>query len=192
MGAEEHVNALEKGDDAKEVIVAVIRTAFPHQNIPDGPYERVADKVMEAAAGDAWMRVKLYEGLESLNALAGGEFTALDPETALTVLQRIPDIVFFRFIRQTTIVNLYEDEEVWEVLGYEGPSFDKGGYVDRGFDDLDWLPDPRITEYDGPEEWHDVVDALPRSSATMARPTRAAVPAGETSARGGRASTGGS
>jgi hypothetical protein len=24
----------------------------------------------------------------------------------------------------------------------EGPSFDKGGYLHRGFNDLDWLPDP--------------------------------------------------
>ena len=41
-------------------------------------------------------------------------------------------------------MTLYSDPEVWELLGYEGPSFDKGGYIDRGFDDLDWLPDPRI------------------------------------------------
>jgi hypothetical protein len=34
------------------------------------------------------------------------------------------------------------------LLGYEGPSFDKGGYLNRGFNDLDWLPDPRITELD--------------------------------------------
>jgi hypothetical protein len=27
------------------------------------------------------------------------------------------------------------------MLGYEGPSFDKGGYLERGFNDLDWLPD---------------------------------------------------
>ena len=50
----------------------------------------------------------------------------------------------------TCVVALYDDREVWELLGYEGPSFDKGGYVDRGFDDLDWLPDPRISESDAP------------------------------------------
>ena len=44
----------------------------------------------------------------------------------------------------SAVVTLYSDPEVWELLGYEGPSYDKGGYVDRGFDDLDWLPDPRI------------------------------------------------
>ena len=52
-------------------------------------------------------------------------------------------------MHSTTVVALYDDHEVWELLGYEGPSFDKGGYLHRGFDDLDWLPDPRIEEYDG-------------------------------------------
>lgn len=45
-----------------------------------------------------------------------------------------------------TVVFTYSDREVWTVLGCEGESSDKGGYVDRGFDDLDWLPDPRIEE----------------------------------------------
>ena len=48
------------------------------------------------------------------------------------------------------MVALYDDHEVWDLLGYEGSSFDKGGYLHRGFDDLDWLPRPRIEEYDGP------------------------------------------
>ena len=42
----------------------------------------------------------------------------------------------------TTVVALYDDHEVWDLLGYEGSSFEKGGYLHRGFDDLDWLPRP--------------------------------------------------
>ena len=50
------------------------------------------------------------------------------------------------------VVGIYDDHEVWERLGYEGASFDQGGYLHRGFDDLDWLPDPRIEEYDGHDQ----------------------------------------
>jgi hypothetical protein len=46
-------------------------------------------------------------------------------------------------------VALYDDAEVWDLLGYEGASFDKGGYLHRGFDDLDWLPRARVEEYTG-------------------------------------------
>jgi hypothetical protein len=30
---------------------------------------------------------------------------------------------------------------VWTKLGYEGPSAPEGGYLHRGFDDIDWLKD---------------------------------------------------
>ena len=66
------------------------------------------------------------------------------------LLQELADTEFFTFVCGIAVVSLYDDHEVWELLGYEGASFDKGGYIDRGFDDLDWLPTPRIEEYDGP------------------------------------------
>jgi hypothetical protein len=37
---------------------------------------------------------------------------------------------------------LYNNPLVWQAFGYEGASFDHGGYLERGFDDLGWLPDP--------------------------------------------------
>ena len=45
-------------------------------------------------------------------------------------------------MRSTAVVEVYSDERTWQLVGYEGPSFDKGGYINRGFNDLDWLPDP--------------------------------------------------
>jgi len=28
---------------------------------------------------------------------------------------------------------------VWPIFGYEGASFEYGGYIDRGFNDINWL-----------------------------------------------------
>ena len=50
----------------------------------------------------------------------------------------------FDLIKATTVVALYDNPLVWKAFGYEGPSVHLGGYVNRGFDDLDWLPDPPI------------------------------------------------
>ena len=134
------------------------------------------------------MRVKLAHGLDSLEALADGRFAELSPEEALPLLLRIQHTTFFGFVRQTVVVSLYEDEELWEVIGYEGPSFEKGGYLHRGFDDLDWLPDPRIEEYDG-EPLEEVVSDLPRGATTKSV-RGAAVPAGQSRARAGRTGRG--
>jgi len=34
------------------------------------------------------------------------------------------------------------DPALWKTLGYQGSSIEHGGYLYRGFDDIDWLPQP--------------------------------------------------
>ena len=147
-------------DDARSVLIRVIRVAFPHPSFPDGPYERTADTILAEAENSTWFRVALTQGLLTLGHLAGGDFRDLDDEAATKVLRRIETTEFFGFVRRTTVLNLYDNEDVWEVLGYEGPSFPKGGYVNRGFNDLDWLPDPRIDTYDGPNQLVEIADGV--------------------------------
>lgn len=147
------LNATRMTPEARTLLVRVLRVAFPHPQFPDGPYERTADTILEEANASTWWRVALTQGLNSLNDVCGGDFTSLPDDEALAVLRRVETSTFFGFVRRTAVLNLYDDAEVWEALGYEGPSFDKGGYLHRGFDDLGWLPDPRVEEYDGPEEF---------------------------------------
>lgn len=133
-------------DQARDVLIRIIEVAFPHRNFPPGPYHRMADKLITMADDSTWFRIKLIQGVETLNSLAEGKFSELDDTSALKVLKQVEKTEFFNFIRRTTVLEMYDDEEVWEALGYEGPSFDKGGYINRGFNDLDWLPEPRIEE----------------------------------------------
>ena len=37
------------------------------------------------------------------------------------------------------VTGLYNQKEIWPIFGYEGESFSQGGYIERGFDDIDWL-----------------------------------------------------
>jgi hypothetical protein len=135
-------------DRQRQVLFRLLRVAYPHDRFPDSPYERTAKQVEEAAA--AASEDDLAALAEGLDALADAEFLNLDEDAATTALRQIDQQPFFRQIHATTVVALYDDREVWDLLGYEGSSFDKGGYLARGFDDLDWLPDPRITELDEP------------------------------------------
>ncbi|GAA4684304.1 hypothetical protein [Frondihabitans cladoniiphilus] len=154
-------------DEARSTLIRVIRVAFPHDSFPDGPYERTADTILKAAEESTWFRVALTQGLLTLAHLAGGDFRDLDEDAATSVLRRIESTEFFGFIRRTTVLNLYDDPEVWEAVGYEGSSVEKGGYVDRGFNDLDWLPEPRIETYEG-EPIVEIASSVPL------RPTHAA------------------
>ena len=47
---------------------------------------------------------------------------------------------FFVAIQMSVQTAFYNHPAVWAHLGYEGPSFDKGGYLNRGAGVIDWLP----------------------------------------------------
>ena len=123
-------------------LVRLLRVAYPHPSFPDAPYQRTAKSVQDADADHL-----LATGLAELDDIAGGDFGALSDAEATAAVERIADSAFFKLVHSTTVVALYDDREVWDLLGYEGSSYDKGGYLHRGFDDLDWLPAARITEY---------------------------------------------
>ncbi len=153
-------------DDARAVLVRAVRVAFPHERFPDGPYERTADKIVEAADASTWLRLLLVQGIGSLESLSGGTFRDMDADDATAILRHVEGTEFFGLLRRTAVLHLYDDPDSWDALGYEGPSFDKGGYVDRGFDDLDWLPTPRVEEYSGAEDIVEVAPDLARGGAS--------------------------
>jgi hypothetical protein len=154
-------------DAARRNLLRLLRVAYPHPRFPDGPYERTADAIIEQAAGDRWHALQLAAGLAALDAR--GSFLDLDHAAALGLLQQIEQAPFFVFIRTVTVVTLYDDAEVHRLLGYGGPSFDQGGYLHRGFDDLDWLPTPRVEEYDGPDQLVEVApDDEPATASAQA------------------------
>jgi hypothetical protein len=130
--------------DVKQgTLVALIRAMYPHDSFPDGPYERSAEAITAAAAADHRISAQLGQGLAELDA-AG--FDGMDAAAKLAHLHTISATTFFQSVRGEVITSLYNDPEVWGILGWEGESFSKGGYLERGFDDLDWLPAARIEE----------------------------------------------
>jgi hypothetical protein len=124
-------------------LTAMVRRMFPHERFPDGPYERCAAAIRDAAQADVRTKAQLEEGLRALVARRFGD---MDADAAMACLKEISGSSFFAFVQSTVVTTLYDDHEVWALLGYEAGSFAKGGWVDRGFNDLDWLPEPRIEE----------------------------------------------
>ncbi len=92
-------------------------------------------------------RALIADGLADLNRRArethGKNYSDIAAEADRTALLRqIEDGEFFQTVRGTLVVGLYDNSELWEpYFGYEGSSWEQGGYLYRGFDDLviDWL-----------------------------------------------------
>jgi hypothetical protein len=121
-------------------ITAAARTMYPHDALPDDVYARVAEKLAEAAREDSGAARTIEDGVSALNG--GGPFAELSGDEQFETLRGIEGSDFFELVRSTAVVEIYSDQRTWQLVGYEGPSFDQGGYINRGFDDLDWLPDP--------------------------------------------------
>jgi hypothetical protein len=121
-------------------ITAAARTVYPHDALPDDVYARVADKLAEAAREDSGTARMIEDGVSAVNG--GRPFAELSADEQLETLKGIESSDFFELVRSTAVVEVYSDQRTWQLVGYEGPSFGKGGYINRGFNDLDWLPDP--------------------------------------------------
>jgi hypothetical protein len=121
-------------------ITVAARIMFPHDALPDDVYARVGARLAEAAREDPATARAIEAGVAELDG--DGPFAERPPNEQLAVLTAREGSEFFELVRSTAVVEVYSDERTWRLLGYEGPSFEKGGYVDRGFADLDWLPDP--------------------------------------------------
>jgi hypothetical protein len=114
---------------------------YPHDALPDDVYARVAAKLAEAAREDSGAARTIEDGVSALDG--GGPFAGLSGDEQLETLKGIEGSDFFELVRSTAVVEVYSDQRTWQLVGYEGSSFDKGGYINRGFNDLDWLPDPQ-------------------------------------------------
>lgn len=140
--------AITVGEDTnrKQLLVRLVRTLYPHDQIADGPYLRTSEAIVSAANQSIGQALMFARGLDALDATG---FATMDEAAAVAHLKSIEGSEFFGFVRSKAVVALYNDPEVWKILGYEGPSYDQGGYLNRGFNDLDWLPEPRITQAKG-------------------------------------------
>ena len=139
-------------DDAKaltapqlKTLVKVARDIYPHDFLGDVYYITAVKPWDKKAAGDAGVKGMLNEGLGRLDAEARARFKAVYLDVPweadrVTLLQGIEQTDFFKKVRADLVVSLYNQHEIWPKFGYEGSSAVYGGYVTRGFNDIDWLP----------------------------------------------------
>lgn len=127
---------------ARETALRAARTMFPHEKLPDEAYAKVINQLEVEATGNDAVASSIEQGIAQLDDPE--PFVGLDAAAALKALKRNEDLEFVKLLQATSTVELYDNPLVWKAFGYEGPSSHLGGYVNRGFNDLDWLPDPPI------------------------------------------------
>lgn len=129
------------GDSKLEHLAQVCYMMYPHPDVPKKFYYACAQGLLDKAAKDPKLASLLEEGQSALDSLHSEPFVDLTEEDQELALQRLAGKPYFQTVRGHTVVGLYNIPGIWAYFGYQGPSFPKGGYLDRGFDDIFWLKD---------------------------------------------------
>ncbi len=125
-------------------LVQMARDIYPHERLADRFYVIAVKVHDEKAADDPALRGLIEDGVARLNSLARAknsvDYAAVGGEgDRVAVLRDVETDPFFQKVRSGLVTGLYNNKEVWPIFGYEGESASKGGYIHRGFNDLDWL-----------------------------------------------------
>ena len=127
-----------------KTLVQMSRDCYPHDGVDDKYYANAVE-ILDAAARSAEAELALLEdGVGKLNEAArnagGKAYVGLEDENKrVAILKAMETDPFFQKVRSNLIVGLYNQKELWPIFGYEGASADKGGYIERGFDDISWI-----------------------------------------------------
>ena len=125
-------------------LVRMARDIYPHDRLADVYYVKAVAGYDAKAGQDAQFHKMVEDGVAQLDAAAQthfkGPYLIVAWETDRVVLLRgIEHGPLFQKLRGDLLVSLYNNKEIWPKFGYEGASADKGGYINRGFNDIDWL-----------------------------------------------------
>jgi hypothetical protein len=125
-------------------LIQMARDIYPHDRLADRFYVSSVAALDAKAAKDKGFKAMMEDGVAGLDLAAQGQgaasYVALGWEIDRTdILRSIQSSAFFQAVKGNLVTGIYNNPEVWPLFGYEGESASKGGYLNRGFDDIDWL-----------------------------------------------------
>ena len=124
-----------------KILPDVVYRLFPHPGLSKDVYEQVAEQLHERIGQSAELTAMLDDAMEALAGDSHENWSALPERGKAEALGKIRHTPFFQFVLNETLGMVYRHPLTWELLGYEGSSLEFGGYIGRGLNDIDWLPE---------------------------------------------------
>ena len=132
--------AMPESGHLSATLLRMAKDIYPHDIVDNKYYQKIVDDL-------AKQEPKLIgEGIVMLDKLSverlGQPFVKVGYEPdRIRVLRSIEENAFFVKVRTALMFGLYDNDELFHLFGYQGSSWEKGGYVNRGLNELDWLND---------------------------------------------------
>ena len=118
-----------------ELLAGVAYDILPYAELPAALYVKAAQQILDVKDKN------VVAGLEKLRgASRNGAWKDVAETDRVAILSSLQDSPFFRVIRSNTLQVLLRDPATFAIVGYGGSSIQYGGYLGRGFNDINWLP----------------------------------------------------
>ncbi|CAJ0739212.1 hypothetical protein R16034_01520 [Ralstonia edaphis] len=132
------------GTATGRTLVRMARDIYPHDKLAEKFYVEAVAPYDAAAGKDSTVKTLLINGVHDLDQRArqryGVPYIQVKTENErVALLKDIESTPFFKKVQGDLVTGLYNNKKLWPLFGYEGSSWQKGGYLHRGFDDIDWL-----------------------------------------------------
>lgn len=129
-------------DHTAKTLLKMSRHLYPSKSIADDQYARAIESLAAKAKTDRAFAKLLRDGVASLDRAARGKWLDADDDVSLQTLKGMEATPFFQTVRGALLGadGPYNLPDVWKTFGYEGSSWQFGGYLSRGFGDIAWLP----------------------------------------------------
>ncbi|SIP97432.1 twin-arginine translocation signal domain-containing protein [Marinobacterium stanieri] len=132
------------GEHASQTLLRMARDIYPHDSLDDKYYAQVLQPLARSARNDEQLKAMLTEGVDELDrrarAMKSRPYIELTEEAdRVEILRAIEDRPFFQRLKGDLMMGLYNNPELWPTFGYGGSAWEKGGYLYRGYNQIDWL-----------------------------------------------------
>jgi hypothetical protein len=125
-------------DTKGQVLAQLLYLLAPNVRFNAAMYQRQVNILLLRMSRDAGLNQILSQGIERLQA-SDPSFLSLPEDGQRDAMRKQAGTPFWA-VMANPAVGVYNNPEVWPMIGYEGPAFEKGGYLFRGVNDIAWLP----------------------------------------------------
>jgi hypothetical protein len=123
----------------RSLLAQLLYRLAPSEKFTAAHFERQAAILQQRANKDTALKQNLSNGMQRLNTSGEKPFLELKDDAQIAVMRKQAGTAFWG-VMSNPAVGVYNNPEIWPLIGYEGPAFDKGGYLFRGVSDINWLP----------------------------------------------------
>ncbi len=118
-----------------ELLASVTYDMLPYAELSPELYVKVAQQILDLHDSS------VPDGLKKLrDASRNVPWKDVAEAERVSILTSIQGSPFFEVLRANTLQVLFREPATFAVVGYGGSAMEFGGYINRGFNDISWLP----------------------------------------------------